>query len=114
VHIFLHISLEKQTNEQFQNVAKKSKHFGNIGDKFDLSLDIISAKFIASPKFGNPGYMVNAFTEDDNRVSFFTIKDEIGEGVGKTVKVTAKVKSHGQCWSDDSMKETKLNYVKLI
>jgi hypothetical protein len=94
--------------------GEKSKHFGNIGDKFDLSLDIISAKFIASPKFGNPGYMVNAFTEDDNRVSFFTIKDEIGEGVGKTVKVTAKVKSHGQCWSDDSMKETKLNYVKLI
>jgi len=93
--------------------GEKSKHFGDIGDKFDLELDIISAKFIASPQFGNPGYMVNAFTQDNNRVSFFTIKDEIGEGVGKTVKVNAKVKSHGNCWSDVSTKETKLNYVKL-
>jgi len=102
--------------EDKKSVADRSissKHFGDIGDRVELVVDILSTKFLASPQFGNPGYMVNGITDDDNRVSFFTVNEEIGKTPGVSVKINAKVKAHQKCFFDKDIDETKLNYVKL-
>lgn len=91
-----------------------SKHFGNIGDNVELTIDVLSTKYLATPQFGNPGYMVNAITDDDNRVSFFTTNSDIGGKPSVSVKISAKVKAHQKCFFDKDTDETKLNYVKLL
>ena len=86
-----------------------SEWIGTVGKPIELEIEIISKRQATAWT----GYNVNAITSDGNRVSFFTGKDDIANKEG-VFKVFAKVKDHGRVWRDESTKETRLNYVKLI
>ena len=86
-----------------------SEWIGSVGKPIELEIEIISKRQATAWT----GYNVNAITSDGNRVSFFTGKDDIANKEG-VFKVFAKVKDHGRVWRDESTKETRLNYVKLI
>ena len=59
------------------------------------------------------GWNINAITPDGNRVSFFTTKDELSDMTG-IFSITAKVKDCSTVWGNPDIKETRLNYVKII
>ena len=86
-----------------------SEWIGNKNEAVLLEIEIISKRQATAWA----GYNVNAITSDGNRVSFFTGKDDVANMKG-VFKVSAKVKDHGRVWRDESTKETRLNYVKLI
>ena len=86
-----------------------SEWVGNVDKKIELEIEIISKRNATAWA----GWNVNAITTDGNRVSFFTGKNDIANTEG-VFKVSAKVKDHGRVWKDESIKETRLNYVKLV
>ena len=86
-----------------------SEWIGNKNEAVLLEIEIISKRQATAWA----GYNVSAITSDGNRVSFFTGKDDVATKEGM-FKVSAKVKDHGRVWRDESTKETRLNYVKLI
>jgi hypothetical protein len=85
-----------------------SNYLGNCGDVINADIEIISKRQATAWA----GWNVNAITTEGNRISFFTTKDDISNMKG-VFKISAKVKDHGRVWRDESIKETRLNYVKL-
>ena len=57
---------------------------------------------------------MSAISVDGNRVSFYSTKEDGRDSEGKSFKIEAKVKTHGTVWKHDHIKETRLNYVKII
>ena len=86
-----------------------SEWIGTIGKPIELEIEIISKRNATAWA----GWNVNAITTDGNRVSFFTGKNDVANTEG-VFKVSAKVKDHGRVWQDESTKETRINYVKII
>ena len=86
-----------------------SDWIGKVGEAVELEIEIISKRSATAWA----GYNVNAITKDGNRISFFTGKDNIANKEG-VFKISAKVKDHGRVWRDESTKETRINYVKLL
>ena len=86
-----------------------SEWIGTIGKPIELEIEIISKRNATAWA----GWNVNAITTDGNRVSFFTGKNDVANTEG-VFKVFAKVKDHGRVWQDESTKETRLNYVRVI
>ena len=86
-----------------------SDWIGKVGEAVDLEIEIISKRSATAWA----GWNINAITKDGNRISFFTGKENIVNKEGM-FKVSAKVKDHGRVWRDESTKETRINYVKLI
>ena len=82
---------------------------GTVGKPIELEIEIVSRRNATSWA----GWNVSAITTDGNRISFFTGKDVIAKKEG-VFKVSAKVKDHGRVWQDESTKETRINYVKVI
>lgn len=97
----------KQRDLAEQSVG--SDWIGTVGKPIELEIEIISKRSATAWA----GYNVNAITTDGNRVSFFTGKEFIANKEGK-FKITAKVKDHGRVWRDESTKETRINYVKVV
>ena len=95
-----------------RDLAEKSigsEWIGKVNEKIDLEIEIISYRAATSWA----GYNVNAITPDGNRISFFTGKDDIAKKEG-VFKINAKVKDHSRVWKDESTKETRINYVKIV
>lgn len=95
-----------------RDIAEKSigsDWIGKVNEKIDLEIEIISYRAATSWA----GYNVNAITPDGNRISFFTGKDDIAKKEG-VFKINAKVKDHSRVWKDESTKETRINYVKIV
>ena len=86
-----------------------SDWIGKVGEAVDLEIEIISKRNATAWA----GWNVSAITTDGNRVSFFTGKNDVANTEG-VFKVSAKIKDHGRVWRDESTKETRINYVKLI
>ena len=86
-----------------------SEWIGNVGEAVELDIEIISKRHATAWA----GYNINAITTEGNRVSFFTTKEAIAN-TKDIFKVSAKVKDHGRVWRDESTKETRINYVKVI
>ena len=82
---------------------------GTVGEATELEIEIVSRRNATSWA----GWNVSAITTDGNRISFFTGKDVVAKKEG-VFKVSAKVKDHGRVWQDESTKETRINYVKII
>lgn len=86
-----------------------SEWIGTVGKAVELDIEIISKRNATAWA----GYNINAITTEGNRVSFFTTKEEIANHEG-VFKISAKVKDHVPSWLDESIKETRINYVKVI
>ena len=86
-----------------------SDWIGKVGEAVDLEIEIISKRSATAWV----GWNINAITKDGNRISFFTGKENIANHEGM-FKVSAKVKDHGRVWRDESTKETRINYVKIV
>jgi len=86
-----------------------SEWIGKVGEAVDLEIEIISKRGATAWY----GWNINAITKDGNRISFFTGKNDISNMKG-VFKISAKVKDHGRVWRDESIKETRLNYVKIL
>lgn len=86
-----------------------SDWIGTVGKPIEIEIEIISKRNATAWA----GWNINAITKDGNRISFFTGKDNIANKEGM-FKVSAKVKDHGRVWRDESTKETRINYVKVM
>ena len=86
-----------------------SEYLGTKGESISAQIEIVSKRQATAWA----GWNVNAITTDGNRVSFFTTKDEISNKTG-VFGIYAKVKDCGTVWREESIKETRLNYVKFI
>ena len=86
-----------------------SEYLGKNGEAITAEIEIVSKRQATAWA----GWNVNAITTDGNRVSFFTTKDDISNMKG-AFKISAKVKDQGRVWGDESTKETRLNYVKIV
>ena len=104
------------TNNTKQRVindrSTNNNYLGEIGAKVITEIEVIRATYCPTTAFGSPGWMVNAITTDNHRVSFFTGKEDIAT-TKKNIKVSCKIKSLGTSYKDDSINETQVNYVKL-
>ena len=103
-------------NIQKQDLKDRSiqnGHLGKIGEKVTTEIEIISSKYIAQTQYGGAGYMVNAITTDNHRLSFFTTNEDIANSKSN-VNVSCKIKSQGTAWKDDNVNETKINYVRMV
>jgi hypothetical protein len=100
-------------NETLNDRSTNSGHLGRVGEKVDTEIEIIGRKYLAQTQFGGSGYMVNAITSDDHRVSFFTTNEDIANSK-KNIKVSCKIKSLGKLWNDENVNETKVNYVRFV
>ena len=100
-------------NETLNDRSTNSGHLGRIGEKIDTEIEIIGRKYLAQTQYGGSGYMVNAITSDDHRVSFFTTNEDIANSK-KNIKVSCKIKALGKLWNDEHVNETKVNYVKFL
>ena len=112
IGIVAYIPAYVEREAERRDVADKSissEWLGSEGDAVITEISIISRR----PATAFAGYNVNGITADGNRVSFFTSKEDIATKEG-AFKISAKVKSLGRVWQDDSIKETRLNYVKLV
>ena len=87
-----------------------SEWIGSVGDKVELEINVVRAN--RSHEFG--GFNITGYTVEGNAVSFFTSKNDFENVTGETIKISAKVKKHQTLWKDKDVKETRLNYVKLI
>jgi hypothetical protein len=99
-------------SDELRDRSTQSGYLGNIGEKVTTEIEILSSKYLAQTQYGGAGYMVNAITTDNHRLSFFTINEDIANSK-KNVTVSCKIKSQGTAWKDDSINETKVNYVKF-
>ena len=92
--------------------STNNDYLGEVGTKVITEIEVIRATYCPTTAFGNPGYMCNAITTDNHRVSFFTGKEDIAT-TKKSIKISCKIKSLGTSYKDDSINETQVNYVKL-
>ena len=99
-------------SEELKDRSNQSGHLAKIGEKVDTEIEILTSKYIATTQFGGSGYMVNAITTDNHRLSFFTSNEDIANSK-KNIKISCKVKDLGTAWRDDNINETKVNYVKF-
>jgi hypothetical protein len=100
-------------NEKLSDRSTNAGHLGRIGEKVDTEIEIIGKKYLAQTQYGGSGYMVNAITSDNHRVTFFTTNEDIATST-KNVKISCKIKSLGKAWNDENVNETKVNYVKFM
>ena len=92
--------------------SANSVHLGQVGEKIKTEIEILTSTYIAETQYGGSGYMVNAITSDNNRLSFFTTNEDVA--TSKTnINISCKIKSLGTAWKDDSIPETKVNYVRM-
>jgi hypothetical protein len=99
--------------ENLRDRSINSGHLGKVGEKIKAEIEILTSTYIAETQYGGSGYMVNAITTDDNRLSFFTTNEDIA--TSKTnINISCKIKSLGTAWKDDSIPETKVNYVRMV
>ena len=99
--------------QDLKDRSTQSGHLGKIGEKVTTEIEVLSSKYIAQTQYGGAGYMVNAITTDNHRLSFFTINEDIANSKS-SVKVSCKIKSQGTAWKDDNVNETKINYVRMV
>jgi hypothetical protein len=99
-------------NDELKERSNQPGHLAKVGEKVDTEIEILSSKYIATTQYGGAGYMVNAITTDNHRLSFFTSNEDIANS-RNNIKVSCKVKALGTAWKDDSVNETKVNYVKF-
>lgn len=99
-------------DDELKERSSQSGHLGQIGDKINTEIEILSSKYIATTQYGGSGYMVNAITNDNHRLSFFTSNEDIANSK-KNIKVSCKVKALGTAWKNDDINETKVNYVRF-
>ena len=98
--------------DELKDRSNQSGHLAKIGEKVDTEIEILTSKYIATTQYGGSGYMVNAITTDNHRLSFFTSNEDIANSK-KNIKISCKVKDLGTAWRDDNINETKVNYVKF-
>jgi hypothetical protein len=98
--------------DELKERSNQTGHLAKIGEKVDTEIEILTSRYIATTQYGGSGYMVNAITTDNHRLSFFTSNEDIANSK-KNIKVSCKVKALGTAWRDDSINETKVNYVKF-
>ena len=98
--------------EELKDRSNQSGHLAKIGEKVDTEIEILTSTYIATTQYGGSGYMVNAITTDNHRLSFFTSNEDIANSK-KNIKISCKVKDLGTAWRDDNINETKVNYVKF-
>jgi len=98
--------------EAINDRSTNNNYLGEIGAKVITEIEVIRATYVPTTTFGSPGWMVNAITSDNHRVSFFTGKEDIATAK-KNIKVSCKIKSLGTSYKDDSINETQVNYVKF-
>jgi len=98
--------------DELKDRSNQSGHLAKIGEKVDTEIEILTSKYIATTQYGGSGYMVNAITTDNHRLSFFTSNEDIANSK-KNIKMSCKVKDLGTAWRDDNINETKVNYVKF-
>ena len=99
-------------DDELKERSTQSGHLGQIGDKINTEIEILSSKYIATTQYGGSGYMINAITTDNHRLSFFTSNEDIANSK-KNIKVSCKVKALGTAWKDNDTNETKVNYVRF-
>lgn len=99
-------------DDELKDRSNQSGHLGQIGDKINTEIEILTSKYIATTQYGGSGYMVNAITNDNHRLSFFTTNEDIANSKNN-IKISCKVKGLGTVWKDDTVNETKVNYVKF-
>ena len=99
-------------NEKLSDRSTNAGHLGRIGEKVNTEIEIIGQKYLAQTQYGGSGYMVNAITSDNHRVSFFTTNEDIATST-MNVKISCKIKSLGKAWNDENINETKVNYVRF-
>lgn len=99
----------EETQKRLAERSIGSEHIGSKGDTVSTEIEIISKR----PATAWAGYNINAITNEGNRISFFTTKEYIANKKG-TFKITGKVKDIGRVWNNESIKETRLNYVKIL
>lgn len=87
--------------------SDNSKPIASVGSKIKRTIEIL--KFNESQNF--PGFNVQAITDKDERISFFTSNAQIPSILGQ-FEIEAKVKSHEKVWNTN-IDSTRLNYVKL-
>ena len=99
--------------ETLRDRSANSVHLGQVGEKIKTEIEILTSTYIAETQYGGSGYMVNAITSDNNRLSFFTSNEDVAPS--KTnINISCKIKSLGTAWKDDSIPETKVNYVRMV
>ena len=98
--------------EELSDRSNQNGHLADIGEKVITEIEILRSKYIAHTQYGGSGYMVNAITTDNHRLSFFTSNEDIANSK-KNIKISCKVKALGTAWKDDNTNETKVNYVKF-
>ena len=98
--------------DELNDRSNQSGHLAKIGEKIDTEIEILRTKYIATTQYGGSGYMVSAITTDNHRLSFFTSNEDIANSK-KNIKISCKVKNLGTAWKDDSVNETRVNYVKF-
>ena len=86
--------------EKREQAAVTSKHFGTVGEKLDLTVQVIS--HIYSVKYGR--HFFTGVTSEGNLVNF-PYNHELA--VGSTVNMSARVRKHTES------NTTMLNYVKI-
>jgi hypothetical protein len=99
-------------DDELRERSNQSGHLGQIGDKINTEIEILSSKYIATTQYGGSGYMINAITTDNHRLSFFTSNEDIANSK-KNIKVSCKVKALGTAWKNNDINETKVNYVRF-
>lgn len=100
-------------NDELRERSFHAGHLGEVGEKVITNIEILRSKYLAETAFGGSGYMVSAISVDDHRISFFTTNDDLANSTGN-FKISCKVKSLGTAWKEDTINETKVNYVRMI
>ena len=102
--------VKRDTNKkELEERSVGSEYVGSKGDKVTIDIEIMSKRQATAWA----GWNVNAITPDGNRVSFFTTKEDLANKKG-IFTVSAKIKECDTVWMDESIKETRLNYVKIM
>lgn len=99
-------------DDELKERCTQTGHLAEVGDKVITDIEILTSKYIATTQYGGSGYMVNAITNDNHRLSFFTTNEDIANSKNN-IKISCKVKALGTVWKDDTINETKVNYVKF-
>jgi len=99
-------------NEVLRDRSTNDGHLGRIGEKVNTEIEILTSKYLADTQYGGSGYMINAITTDNHRVTFFTSNEDIANSK-KNIKVSCKIKALGTAWNDENINETKINYVRI-
>ena len=105
-------AVKKVWERQIKDKSENSVHLNSDRKDGKIYTEIEVLKVNISQVYG--GYNVSALSVDGNRVSFYSSKEDWRDSEGKSFKIEAKVKSHGTVWKHEEIKETRLNYVKVI